>query len=318
VGTEAADMRTLCLGEVLVDLICEGPVSTFADADHFVPHFGGATANVAVTAARQGAAVGLAGAVGDDEWGIWLTDRLRREGVDLTWFRTVATITTPIACVVVDTTGEPTFTIYGESFAGAMRAVGERIEEAVADFDGLFFGSNTLTGSAERQVTESAREHALALGRPVIIDANLRLDRWPDRETAAAAVQACIPGARLVRANRLEAEVLTGCPRPEDAARELLGMGADSVVITLGADGALLAGERWHLVPGVQATVRSTVGAGDALTGVLVAALSRHSYDPVALVEALPRAVAEGARATERWGALDPRGSSRAERQGTI
>src|SRR5213078_4634315 len=38
-------MRTLCLGEALVDLIAER-------RDAFVPHFGGATANIAVRAAR--------------------------------------------------------------------------------------------------------------------------------------------------------------------------------------------------------------------------------------------------------------------------
>jgi sugar/nucleoside kinase (ribokinase family) len=41
-------MPTLCLGEALVDLMCERPVSGLAQADAFVPHFGGAVANVAV------------------------------------------------------------------------------------------------------------------------------------------------------------------------------------------------------------------------------------------------------------------------------
>jgi sugar/nucleoside kinase (ribokinase family) len=51
--------------------------------------------------------------------------------------------------------------------------------------------------------------------------------------------------------------------------------------------------------------VRSTVGAGDAFTGVLLAALTLHEYDAASLVDALPVAVTEGARATERWGAVE-------------
>ena len=62
-------MRTLLLGEALVDLICERPVAALGDADAFVPHFGGAVANVAVGAARRGADVALAGGAGDDAWG---------------------------------------------------------------------------------------------------------------------------------------------------------------------------------------------------------------------------------------------------------
>src|SRR3712207_2891942 len=64
-------VRTLCLGEALVDLVCERPVSGLAQADAFVPHFGGATANVCVTAARLGGDVALAGGAGDDGWGHW-------------------------------------------------------------------------------------------------------------------------------------------------------------------------------------------------------------------------------------------------------
>ena len=46
-----------CLGEALVDLICEHPVASLTEADSFSPHFGGALANVAVAAARAGADV---------------------------------------------------------------------------------------------------------------------------------------------------------------------------------------------------------------------------------------------------------------------
>ncbi len=59
----------VCLGEGLVDLICERPIASITEADAFAPHFGGALANVAVAATRAGAQAGLAGAAGDDEWG---------------------------------------------------------------------------------------------------------------------------------------------------------------------------------------------------------------------------------------------------------
>jgi len=38
---------TLCLGEALVDLVCERPAADLADAGAFVPHPGGAWATVA-------------------------------------------------------------------------------------------------------------------------------------------------------------------------------------------------------------------------------------------------------------------------------
>jgi len=97
---------------------------------------------------------------------------------------------------------------------------------------------------------------------------------------------------------------MTGEADPERAAAALVTAGARLVVVTLGPEGAMLRGELTADVPGVRAQVRSTVGAGDVLTGVLLAALWLAGFDPPALAEALPEAVAEGARATERWGAV--------------
>jgi fructokinase len=150
-----------------------------------------------------------------------------------------------------------------------------------------------------------ARDTALALDRPVIFDPNLRLHRWRSRAEAAASANACVPGALLVRANAAEAALMTGEDDPERAAQALVKAGARLVVITLGAGGAILRGELRADAPGVPARVLSTIGAGDAFTGVLLARLALTGFYPAAVAAALRDAVAEGARACERWGALD-------------
>jgi fructokinase len=295
---------TLCLGEAIVDLVCERPVADMAEADAFRPHFGGATGNVAYTAAAHGAHVALAGGAGDDAWGRWLRARLEEVGVDLRWFELVKGLATPLALVASDAEGEPQFSIYGNGIAATIEALSGRIDEAMAVADALFFGSNTLVGDAEGELTMSARARALELQRPVVFDPNLRLARWPTAGAAAAAANAAVPGAFLVRSNRAEAELMTGEPDPERAAAAIVAGGARLVVVTLGPAGAILRGELTADVPGVHARVRSTVGAGDVLTGVLLARLALADFDPAALAAALPDAVAEGARATERWGAV--------------
>jgi sugar/nucleoside kinase (ribokinase family) len=76
-------------------------------------------------------------------------------------------------------------------------------------------------------------------------------------------------------------------------------------VLTLGPEGALLRGELRLDVSGRPANVRSTIGAGDVLTGVLLARLATSGYYPPAAAASLPEAVAQSALACERWGALD-------------
>jgi sugar/nucleoside kinase (ribokinase family) len=291
-------MRTLCLGEALVDLIAERP-------NAYVPHFGGATANVAVLAARSGAEVALAGGAGADRWGGWLRDRLVAEGVDVSLFQLIDGARTPLALVTIDAAAEPSYEIYGETIATVVYALSDRVNEAVAGSGALFLGSNTLVGSEEREVTMRARSLTLAAHKPVIFDPNLRLHRWRSPEDAAAAANACVPGVLLVRATAAEASLMTGESDPERAALALLDAGARSAVVTLGPDGALMRGPVSVDVPGVPARVISTVGAGDVLTGVLVARLAAAGFDPAAAADALPEAIEASARACERWGSLE-------------
>jgi fructokinase len=114
-----------------------------------------------------------------------------------------------------------------------------------------------------------------------------------------------VPRALLVRATAAEAEAMTGEEDPERAALALVKAGARLVVITLGAGGAILRGELRADVAGARARVLSTVGAGDVLTGVLLARLALTGFYPPAVAAALPAAVEASARACERWGALE-------------
>jgi sugar/nucleoside kinase (ribokinase family) len=233
----------VCLGEALVDLICERAVRSFADADAFTPHFGGALANVAVAASRAGAHTALAGGAGDDEWGRWLRDRLEAEGVELRWFDLLDGAQTPVAFAAIDERGDASFQIYGEAIADAVVGVGPQLEVALRSADSLVFGSVTLAEPEEREVTLQARELALERGVRVCFDPNVRPNRWGGHpERAIAISRELIPGSYLVRANREEAMDLAEVDDPRKAAGELAAMGAELAVVTLGEEGAVIRG----------------------------------------------------------------------------
>lgn len=299
-------LAALVLGEGLVDLVCQRPVAELGEADAFVPSPGGVAANVAIVAARHGAAVGLAGGVGADAWGRWLRARLEREGVDLRFFAAREGARTGVAFVAVDGDGEPAYELYGDDDASVLAALADRADEALDAADGLLLTTNVLVDEQQRELVLELRERALAAGKAVVFDPNVRLHRWPLRSRAQQMANACVRGALLVRATAAEAELMTGESDPELAARALLAAGARMVVITRGAAGAILRGELRLDVPGVPARVRSTMGAGDTMTGILLAHLARSGWYPAAAAAALPEAVRAAARATERWSALAP------------
>jgi sugar/nucleoside kinase (ribokinase family) len=295
-----------CLGEALVDLICERPAASLAEADAFRPHFGGALANVAVAASRAGAESGLAGAAGNDEWGRWLSGRLEAEGVDLEFFDLAPGAQTPVAFATVDETGEPSFLIYGEAIANALDLLGPRLEALAEASDALVFSSTTLAEHGERRVTDAVRELALAGGLRVCFDPNVRPNRWGgDRERAVRESRARIEGSYLVRANRDEAMAITGAGDPRRAADELAAMGVELAVVTLGPEGAVIRGACEDEQPAPEVEVVATLGAGDAFMGTLVAGLAERDWDAARGAEALGPALAAAAEACTRWSALD-------------
>jgi len=292
---------TLCLGDPVVAFVGETPVGSVSDVDAFVPHFGGSAATVAITACRHGAHVSLAGGAGDDAWGRWLRDRLEREGVLTDWFELVAGARTPVAIVAVDRAGDPSGALYGERGIGS--ALAERLEDAIRASAAL---SICIGGPEGSDVTICARDLAVSLGRPFMFAPRLCLEGWRSRAEAAAVANACVPGALLVCASLGDAAVMTGEEAPERAALALLKAGARMVVITLGVrEGAILRGELRLDVDDVPASGISSIGAADALAGVLLARLAMSAFYPAAVAASLPEAVAEAARACERWGALD-------------
>ena len=296
-----ASMRTLLLGEALVDLICHRPATSLADADAFVPHLGGSAATIAVRAARAGARVALAGAAGDDQWGRWVAERLGAEGVGLDHFAVAGNATTPVVFTTVSADGEPSYALHGDTIPQA----GDDLVAAVERHDALFLTSNTLVGEGERERTLAARDRAIKLGKPVVVDPNLRPHRWETPAFAASEARALVKGAFLVKASREEARLLSGEDDPAAAAEGLVAMGATYAVVTRGTHGAVLRGGGIRVdAPGRPAKAVSTLGAGDAFMGVILAGLAATDFYGPAIAASLHDAVEEAAKATERWGAL--------------
>ncbi|WP_320670545.1 PfkB family carbohydrate kinase [Patulibacter defluvii] len=300
------DAPVLVLGEVLVDAICEHPVASFDEVDGFVPHVGGAKANVAVVLAREGGRAALAGVVGDDPWGRWLRRRLAAEGVDLTWLLARPEVVTPIAFVAVDADAEPTYAFHGDGLTPGFGALAPLVEAAVDGSRALYLGTSMQVAPDHRAVVRAARDRALRRGRPVVVDPNLRFDLWPSPDQALAVAREAVPGAFLVKANRAELRAISGRDDPHEGARALLDQGAANVVVTLGAEGALLvAGDGTvTTAAGVTARAVNAIGAGDTVAGLLLARLARDGWTSATLAAALPDAVAAAARSTERWGAV--------------
>ncbi len=280
----------LVVGSVNVDLVTTvarlpGPGETVAGGT-FARHGGGKGANPAVAAARWGAAVRFAGAVGDDDLGAAAVAELAAEGIDVTAVARVPGAPTGVASIVVDAAGENQIAVASGANAAldpgaALAALGPLDEAAVV-----------LNLELADPVVLAAARAARAAGLILVVDPA------PARALAAPLLDL----APVLVPNAGEARALSGVDDPAAAGRALAARTGAPVVVTLGADGALLVhGDAVDAVAAPAVAAVDTTGAGDALCGVLAAELARGAPLAAALGEAVGAASAStgvpGARA---------------------
>ena len=100
----------ISMGEALVEIMREKIGAGLDKPEVFIgPYPSGAPAIFADCAARLGGKVGFIGTVGNDDFGKVIQDRLRFDGVDLTYFQSKPDTTTGVAFVAYFSDGSRKF-----------------------------------------------------------------------------------------------------------------------------------------------------------------------------------------------------------------
>ena len=163
--------------------------------------------------------------------------------------------------------------------------------------------------AVSQAISVSAREtvaHAIALatagGASLSYDTNLRLRLW-SVDDARPVIAATAAKAHVLKTSIEDARALTGLASPESVADHYLALGPSLVVVTLGADGVVVAApERRQALAAHKVAAIDATGAGDAFAGALLSRLAA-GVDPF---EAARFANAAAALATTGYGAVAP------------
>ena len=251
---------------------------------------GGKGANQAVAASLSGGDVRFVGCVGADPYGELLRDSLAGAGVDVSGLGDVSSAT-GCALIFVTPDGENSLVVA----PGANRAV---TPGYLRDREREWMAADLVVVQLEIPMDAVALAAAECRSRGT----RFLLNAAPAAVLPAGVLEGCDP---LV-VNESEAMILLGdpqvaCSDPESAARRLMGLGPRSVVITLGASGALAMGTDGtiHREPGRTVEAVDTTGAGDAFCGALATALAAGRT----LAEGLVTATDVAALSVQRPGA---------------
>lgn len=292
VDADAYDYDVLVVGSANADLTVRvdrrpGAGETVLGTD-LAESAGGKGANQAAAAARLGGRVALLARIGGDAYGDLLLTAQRAAGTDVRHVITDPGARTGTAMIIVGADGDNSIVVS----LGANAALGPKdvaaAREVIASVAVV-----SLQLEIPMESVAAAAATATETGTRVVLNPS------PTPESLAPDLLAA---ADPLVVNEHEARQLSGQAGggPEDWARALHRLGARSVVVTLGADGAfVLDADGAAAVPGVRVRAVDTTGAGDAFTGALATRLARGE----SLAEAARYAVRVGAAAVTRPGA---------------
>jgi ribokinase len=284
------------VGSVNTDMVVKGsrlpaPGETVTGG-RFVMAAGGKGANQAVAAARLGAEVTLVAKVGRDIFGDQAIENFRREGILTDHIVHDSEKPTGVALILVDDAGENLISVAsGANHALSpedLRQAAECIRSADMVMLQLEIPLDTVCAAARI---------AAEAGVPVMLDP-APAPTMPLPDDLCRYVTYLTP-------NETEAEQLTAVPVNDEitarrAADRLLASGSRHVIVTLGAKGAVLAGnEQTVLIPTQAVNAMDTTAAGDAFNGALAWALGSG----MPLKEAVQHACQAGALSATRLGA---------------
>lgn len=296
----------LVAGDTLVDFLPDGPGPVGLEHT-YAPKFGGSAANVALALDCLGAPPLFWTRVGGDGFGDALAETLAESGVGERFVVRDDEAATTLAFVASDADGEPTFEFHRTDTADTRMQPGTVPDRALEALSWVHITGVTLSVEPSRTATLDLAERATAMGCTVSLDPNARPEMWNSDEEFARVIRSALAHVDVLKATPEDlAAAGFEADDPERLAATISEHGPHSVLITLGAEGALAYGSDGSTLSGFthhgghEVDAVDTTGAGDSFLAAAIAALNAGVDDADRLLEL---ATGVGAVTTTRQGA---------------
>ena len=265
------------VGELLIDFQSVG-TGSLKDTAQFVKNAGGAPANVCVQAVKLGQGAAYLTMVGNDGFGEFLTETLKREGVDTSYIKSSDKYDTSLAFVSFKDGGEREFSFYRKAAADLYFTADDFSSVDFGRGDVLEFGSVALKTQTAQNAHKYLREKASAAGALICFDPNLRFNLWEDKAQLKKTVLEFAAYADVIKVGADELEFITGLSG-EGAVKSMFGGRLGLLLVTDGGKGAklYLADGRSYVCGGYKVRAIDTTGAGDSFFGGFIARLMEQN-----------------------------------------
>ncbi len=253
---------------------------------------GGKGANQAVAAARGGGDVVFIASVGNDNYGAESIKGYKLDNINTENIKICKNIPSGIAMITISDGGENAITVASGANAELKPEDLDEAEEAFHEAEYMLVQLETPLDTVQKAVEICADFETKVILNPA---------------PAAELPDEIISRIDIITPNETEAERLTGVKVQDEkdarkASEELHNRGINTVIITLGSQGAFLSDRITGVsktVPGFKVEATDTTAAGDVFNGQLAVALA----EGLSLEDAIRQAHAAAALSVQKLGA---------------
>jgi len=192
------------LGELIIDFLSTDVDTGLSEALNFRKAPGGAPANVAVGITRLGTSAGFVGRVGNDPFGRFLADTLRREAVDIRTLAMDSRHRTTLAMIATLSDGAKDITFWRNPGADMFLCADDVPDGYIEGAKAFHFGSISMIDPLPREATVTCARRAREAGLVVSYDPNFREALWTGRDDTLETIRSGFDLADVVKVSEEE------------------------------------------------------------------------------------------------------------------
>jgi 2-dehydro-3-deoxygluconokinase len=283
-------LDVITIGEAMAMFVAT-ETGELSAVEHFIKRVAGAELNVATGLARLGMNVGWVSRVGNDSFGQFVVDSLKKEGIDASGVTLDSRFATGFQLKSkVENGTDPIVEYFRKGSAASHLSTDDYHPDYFSSARHLHLsGVAAALSCSSYELLDHAAITMKAQGKTISFDPNLRPVLWKSEAEMISKLNHLAFQADWVLPGVKEGMILTKKHSPEGIADFYLNQGVKAVVLKTGADGAWFKtaeGEKGAVAAINVENVVDTVGAGDGFAVGVISALLEG--------KTLPQAVARG------------------------
>ena len=240
---ETRKLDLIPIGRVAIDFNPLDYFKPLSESTDFRKYVGGSPANIAVGLARLGKKVGFIGKVSDDQFGDYVTNFFKKEGIDVSHiFRATGGEKLGLTFTEILSKDESSILMYRDGIADLMLNVDEIDEEYIKSAKAILISGSALSQSPSREACLKAMFIAKKVNTKVIFDVDYRPYNWKNKDEIAIYYSLVASNSDMIMGSREEFDLTEAISAPgrtdAESAKDWISKGNKIVIIKHGKQGS--------------------------------------------------------------------------------